>query len=90
MIDTDHLCMPEFFNETRPKARAAHRCCECWRTIKPGDSYVRAVGKWDGYFDTFKISTRCDRLRNKILKKTGYAIGFGYLREAIREEIDNR
>lgn len=50
---------PEFFEWSRPKARKEHRCCECKRTIRVGETYERASGKWDGDFRTFATCKDC-------------------------------
>lgn len=39
--------MPEHLTTTRPKARKAHRCDLCTGTIRPGETYERAVYKYD-------------------------------------------
>ncbi len=38
----------DFYSEKQVTARRAHKCCECRKTIEPGDRYVRVAGKWDG------------------------------------------
>ncbi|GEL46590.1 hypothetical protein CHO01_17060 [Cellulomonas hominis] len=35
--------MPTFIH-TKPRARKAHTCCCCGRTIHPGEAYTRGVG----------------------------------------------
>lgn len=46
------MCMegepPDFFSESRPKARKEHQCDECLRAIAVGEKYRRGAGKWDG------------------------------------------
>ena len=51
-----------FQSVTTPRARKAHKCCECRQEIKPGDVYVRRFWVYDGYSGTDKICERCDDL----------------------------
>lgn len=57
----------DFFSERRVTARKTHRCEECGREIKPGDSYVKSAGCYDNEFYAFKECSRCSRVRAKIL-----------------------
>lgn len=50
---------PEFFDSSRPRARKPQRCCECKRTIRVGETYDRASGKWDGRFDSYATCLDC-------------------------------
>lgn len=50
---------PEFFDSSRPRARKPQRCCECKRIIRPGETYERASGKWDGEFRSFATCGDC-------------------------------
>lgn len=50
---------PEFFNETRHKAKKEHVCCECWTKILPGEFYFKSSGKWDGELRSYKQHTWC-------------------------------
>lgn len=50
---------PAFVSETKPKARKAHRCCECYVTIQPGERYERHTGLWDGEINTYRWCSRC-------------------------------
>jgi len=45
----------EFCHISIRKARKPHRCCECLKTIMPGDKYEHYWGKYDG--DTCAINT---------------------------------
>lgn len=51
------------YTATRPKARKSHKCEECGGPIKPGETYERVFGVWDGYASTFKTCERCFDLR---------------------------
>jgi hypothetical protein len=51
--------LPTIYNETMPTASIEHKCCECHKTIKPGDKYLNITGKWDGDFMTFKQCDDC-------------------------------
>ena len=45
-------------------ARKDHRCSECSRTIKAGESYEFVFGLGDGEGQTFKTCTHCLALRD--------------------------
>lgn len=56
--------MSSDFNSTLiRKARKAHRCEECWRTIEPGEEYERAAGSWAGDFFTNVACAHCATAR---------------------------
>lgn len=54
---------PAAYVETMRRARKVHRCCECARSIQPGDRYQVASGVWDGRGASFKTCARCLRIR---------------------------
>ena len=64
---------PELVVEHYPKARKPHKCCECERTIQPGERYEYVRGLWDGEFETYKTCLGCFRLRDDIC--SGYIYG---------------
>ena len=70
---------PEFYRETHPVARKAHKCHECRHVIEPGETYFRASGKWDGSVSVHKMCQNCVEIRNA----TDCRPPFGNLREAI-------
>lgn len=49
-------------------ARKEHRCCECKRTIRPGEKYQRDGGLWDGVFTVYKTCYDCLTVRNTFFK----------------------
>ena len=54
----------DFYNKTNPKARKAHKCSECRRLIEIGQTYERAVMKWEGDLETFKTCSDCVQIRS--------------------------
>lgn len=54
---------PEAHSRSLRKARKAHRCDECFRSIAPGETYEYVWGKWEGDVSTFKTCPRCLKLR---------------------------
>lgn len=54
---------PSMFNETFPRARKDHKCCECGATISAGEVYQRVVGVWYNDFSWFKICSSCQDIR---------------------------
>lgn len=73
---------PAFFREETPVARKAHKCCECDGEIKPGQKYHKAVGFWDGEFQTWCTCWLCHAIREEYCPH-GYI--FGGLAETIME-----
>jgi len=50
---------PDFYSETVVTAAKPFSCEECSRHVLSGEVYIRASGKWDGEFDSFKLCRRC-------------------------------
>jgi len=49
----------EFWSETKPVAKVAHKCDACEHPIEIGQQYSRMAGKDDGYFFTIKQHLEC-------------------------------
>ena len=60
---------PEFLNKQERVARKGHRCCECYRTIQPGERYTHATGRWDGTFSTFKRCGNCSAVQQALQER---------------------
>lgn len=73
----------QFSTCTTPKARKPHRCCECERTILPGERYQRWTGFWDGSFDTNKSCLPCAEIRTAFTCEGGETVG------TLWEDMDN-
>jgi hypothetical protein len=56
---------PEFLNERIVRARKAHKCEECRKTINPGEEYEYTTGKYDGAFFVVKTCSVCLELRSR-------------------------
>lgn len=54
---------PSVMHEERRKAKKEHRCCECGRTIRSGETYEHVWGVWDGSAGTYKTCGLCLALR---------------------------
>lgn len=65
----------DFCTVTYPKARKAHRCCECYRDIPKGVEYQRIAGKYDGQVDTYKTCLDCMNIRNGLQCDEGVGLG---------------
>lgn len=78
---------PEFYVETRPRARKPHRCVECGRRVPPGEVYVKTAGKWDGGFDVFVQHVACRELLQFVSDEFcgGESWSFGTLRDELGE-----
>lgn len=88
---------PSFINDSHPKAKKDHNCCECRGTIKSGETYHNYTGLWDGEFSTYKRCEDCFSLIEKIAKAHDgcNCISFGFLyrevdecREYLKEYVD--
>jgi hypothetical protein len=55
--------MPSCYGHEERKARKAHKCCECYGTIQPAETYHYHHGVWDGEARGFKVCVDCDCLR---------------------------
>ena len=83
---------PEFFDRhTVKRARKTFKCDECHGPIKPGESYERKVGKWDGDFDVYRECALCLEMRQwaKISVPCFCCNIFGELHERIRYMVDD-
>lgn len=58
--------MSDFGSTSTRKARKAHQCEECLRTIREGERYERHAGVWEGEFFTFVSCGHCAKLRTTI------------------------
>jgi len=57
----------DFYHAEDVRARKPHKCTECGRTIRPGEIYERATGKYsDGGIWHVKTCTSCVRIRDSI------------------------
>lgn len=68
-----------------PRARKAHRCDECGRTIRPGETYRKIVGvspEYDG-LDKIKQCAHCQAAATWLQEVCG-----GYLYGQIREDLE--
>jgi hypothetical protein len=64
----------EFYNESYPKAAKPHTCNECKTKIRPGQKYLKVVGKLDGDFFTRKVCLDCESLGD-VFFCDGFAFG---------------
>ncbi len=81
-VDLNHSEPQEFCSMEDRKARKPHHCCECGKTIQPGELYEHAAGKWGGEFNTFATCMRCVTIRRDFMQ-CGFI--FGELWETIHE-----
>lgn len=55
--------MSDFWAQpTHPKARKPHQCCTCYRTIDPGERYLRGFGIYDGHASDWKQCAHCEAM----------------------------
>ena len=62
MCDVDFDGYNDFTCETKRKARKEHKCNECWRMIRKGDTYTHHSALFDGNISTHKTCARCDKI----------------------------
>jgi len=65
---------PSIYNESFPKSRKEHKCCECGEVIPVGVKYHKVEGLWDGSFSTYKTCMFCYEMREKHLEH-GFIFG---------------
>jgi len=87
MEDPDAVA-PSCMTQANPKARKQHRCCECGRTIEPGEHYLRVTEVWDHDPCTFKTCTECADLGSRFRRYVEYAYNppFGCLFACMNED----
>lgn len=73
-----------FYRETMRKARKEHRCAECFRTIKPKETYQMVFGIWEGRPSTHKTCNHCLQAQNWLRENCG-----GWMFGGIREDLDD-
>jgi len=61
--------LPRVYNEQTRQARKQHFCCECNKTIMPGEKYVYITGVWNNEWATYKTCLRCDHIKTLALKR---------------------
>ena len=56
----------DFHDVTMRRARKQHACCECRRTILPGEMYQHVAGKWGGSLNTYDTCAECAEIRGAL------------------------
>lgn len=90
---TDCYCdyeTPQFIRFADVLARRQHVCCECGCTIRPGETYESAVGKWDGLIDRYKTCPACKELRQWWdANRPCFCWCFGSLHDDIGDDVEH-
>src|SRR5690606_29278833 len=63
-----HCEPPTVFCLVWRTAHKPHRCCECTRTIAPGERYAESSGIWDGTPDRFRRCESCERIVEEVCR----------------------
>lgn len=84
VIETSDYEPAACFSETDRTERKAHVCCECSRTIEPGETYRHESGVWDGRPASYRTCVDCVSIRNTYT--CGYI--YGMLLVSLREYIE--
>ena len=58
---------PTIYRKSEHTARKEHRCCECGRTIRPGERHEYVFGIWDGRAETCSTCTHCLSIREWVV-----------------------
>jgi len=77
---------PKVFSQRIVKAKKPHKCCECRKEIKPGDTYEYTFGVWGGDAAAYKTCEPCADLRES-LQDAGFCMYFGGLKSAHEEYL---
>jgi hypothetical protein len=72
MDDFGERC--DVWEETWVKARKAHRCEGCLKTIHPGEKYVRHFSLYDGMVTSEKCCEKCMVAREEFAKEPGHLL----------------
>lgn len=78
---------PQAFSAYNRKARKEHKCCECHKTIQPGETYSYASGIWDGEPKSYKSCRGCVGIERHYMDIHECHPPFGMLAEYIREDL---
>lgn len=84
MCMIDDCCRAELWSESRAKARKEHRCGECGRTIKRGETYCKVFGVQDGDPFAGKWCAHCNVAKNWLWTNCG-----GSLLGAVIEDCES-
>lgn len=57
--------IPSCYGHEERRARRAHKCCECYGMIRPGEKYHYHHGVWDGEALDYKVCADCEALRTE-------------------------
>lgn len=74
------------FHAALVRARKAHRCYECNRTIAPGDRYERSVALFEGSWDSTAVCLKCNAIRQAWHDVEGCWAPYGSLRGDILDD----
>ena len=83
MCRIDHGEMISVLSEGQRRAKKAHKCGECGRTIEPGETYESVSGIYDGSFDTYKTCLQCCSVRKWLAN-----VCAGWVYSEVLEEIE--
>lgn len=72
----------DFQDHKLVRARKQHRCCECNRTIQPGEQYHIESGKYDGEIFSYKTCLTCYDIRGT------FTCGGGHTFETLWEDME--
>lgn len=82
MCRIDDCEMVELLQSASRRARKAHKCGECFRTIQIGETYHYEFGILEGYANTFRTCLHCMVPRKWLQENCG-----GFVYEQVGEEI---
>ena len=78
----------EFFTERHVTARKTHRCEACGGEIRPGETYCRQTGKWEGDFFSRAWCAHCEAVMNYYFDFLATEQEFTY--DGVRDDVSDR
>jgi len=87
-IDADVDDFVNVLSNTYPKVRKGHRCGECGRDIKKGETYRLEKMSFEGTADTAKTCIDCDSVRTHLVCSFYYGDVWELVRESFKDAPD--
>jgi hypothetical protein len=80
----DYADEPFFYNVEHRRAKKAHNCCECARSISIGEKYYYVSGKWVDHIGCYKTCSHCKVVQDYLTEQCG-----GFLHEGTLDDFED-